>query len=139
MNESLAKIRIDKWLWAARFFRTRNIAKTAIEGGKVHFNGKRVKVSKEVTVGMKLTIRQGAAYASNEKEIVVTQLADKRGSATDAALLYEETPESITRRQEYAQQRKLANLARPTTKPNKKQRRQLNSLHSHITSDDEGY
>lgn len=122
---TLTKIRIDKWLWAARFFKTRSIAKAAIEGGKVHFAGKRVKNSKEIQVGMTLTIRQGSGHAGNEKTVMVTAISDKRGGASDAALLYEETQESITRRNEYAEQRKMANLARPEHKPNKKQRRQI--------------
>lgn len=140
----LTKLRIDKWLWAARFFKTRSIAKTAIEGGKVHFAGKRVKTSKEVTVGMELTIRQGSGHAGNEKTIVITALSDKRGGAADAALLYEETTESIERRANYAEQRKMANLARPDHKPNKKERRKLKDFHSHqannhYSSDDEGF
>lgn len=137
-NQDLTKLRIDKWLWAARFFKTRSIAKAAIEGGKVHFAGKRVKVSKEVVVGMQLTIRQGSGHASNEKEISITALSDKRGSAAEAALLYEETPESVARRADYAAQRKLANLARPDHKPNKKERRQLKEFQSN-RSDHEGY
>lgn len=137
-NQDLTKLRIDKWLWAARFFRTRNLAKAAIEGGKVHFAGKRVKVSKEVAVGMQLTIRQGSGHAGNEKEVKITALSDKRGGAAEAALLYEETPESVARRADYAAQRKLANLARPDHRPNKKERRQLKEFQSNH-SDHEGY
>lgn len=140
---SMEKLRIDKYLWAARFFKTRSIAKAAIEGGKVHFNGKRVKVSKDVQVGMRLTIRQGSATSAQEKEIEITKLSDKRGSAADAALLYRETDESITRRAAYSEQRKLANLARPDSKPSKKDRRKLKQFrdsHSdNYGSDDEGY
>lgn len=122
---STAKVRLDKWLWAARFYRTRNLAKQAIEGGKVHFAGSRVKTSKEISVGDELTIRQGSATSMSEKSIIVKALSTQRGNATIAQTLYEETGESIKRREFYAEQRKLANLARPDTKPNKKQRRDL--------------
>ncbi len=121
----LTKVRLDKWLWAARFYRTRSLAKQAIEGGKVHYAGSRVKTSKEIAVGDELTIRQGAATAMSEKTIVVTALAVQRGNAEAAQQLYQETDDSIERRAYYADQRKMANLARPDSKPNKKQRRDL--------------
>lgn len=133
-KNDLQKVRIDKWLWAARFFRTRSLAKKAIEGGKVHMGGKhggqRVKTSKEVSVGDTLTIRQGASASMNEKTIIVKALSDNRGNATIAQTLYEETAESVSQREYYHSQRKLANLARPDTKPNKKQRRELQRLKS---------
>ena len=72
------RLRVDKWLWAARFFKTRSIAKTAIEGGKVHLSGQRVKVSREICVGEKLVIKQGW----DEREIIVKALSDKRGPAS---------------------------------------------------------
>ncbi|MDY3305773.1 S4 domain-containing protein [Psychrobacter sanguinis] len=124
-SSSLQKVRLDKWLWAARFYRTRSLAKQAIEGGKVHFAGSRVKTSKEISVGDELTIRQGSATAMTEKTVVVKNLSVQRGNATLAQNLYEETEESLKRREYFAEQRKLANLARPDTKPNKKQRRDL--------------
>ena len=124
-SSSLQKVRLDKWLWAARFYRTRSLAKQAIEGGKVHFSGSRVKTSKEISVGDELTIRQGSATAMTEKTVVVKDLSVQRGNATLAQNLYEETEESLKRREYFAEQRKLANLARPDTKPNKKQRRDL--------------
>ena len=124
-NSSLQKVRLDKWLWAARFYRTRSLAKQAIEGGKVHFAGSRVKTSKEISVGDELTIRQGSATAKTKKTVVVKDLSVQRGNATLAQNLYEETEESLKRREYFAEQRKLANLARPDTKPNKKQRRDL--------------
>lgn len=133
-TEELSKVRIDKWLWAARFYRTRSLAKKAIEGGKVHFgdrnNGQRVKTSKEVCIGDTLTIRQGASASMNEKTVVIKALSDNRGNATIAQTLYEETNESVSQREYYQAQRKLANLARPDTKPNKKQRRELQRLKS---------
>ena len=124
-NINPTKVRLDKWLWAARFFRTRSLAKQAIEGGKVHFEGARVKTSKEISIGDALTIRQGAATAMTEKTVVVKSLSTQRGNATAAQTMYEETEDSIKQRAYYAEQRKLANLARPDTKPNKKQRRDL--------------
>lgn len=131
-NDALQKVRLDKWLWAARFYRTRNLAKQAIEGGKVHFAGSRVKTSKEISVGDELTIRQGSATAMTERTVVVKALSTQRGNATIAQTLYEETEASIKRREYYSEQRKLANLARPDTKPNKKQRRDIQRFkHQH--------
>ncbi len=127
-DSQLSKVRIDKWLWSARFFRTRNLAKKAIEGGKVHIDGQRVKTSKEVSVGDVITIRQGSVTSMSEKTVTVQALSEQRGNATIAQALYQETEESIARREYYHQQRKLANLARPDTKPNKKQRRELQKL-----------
>ncbi len=123
MNDAMEKVRIDKWLWAARFFKTRSLAKQAIEGGKIQVDGQRVKPSKDLTVGLMLTIRQGL----DEKEVQILALSDKRRGAPEAALLYAETEPSRVRRENLAEQRKLAGalLAAPDTKPNKKQRRQI--------------
>ena len=120
------RLRVDKWLWAARFFKTRSIAKTAIEGGKVHLNGQRVKVSREITVGETLVIKQGW----DEKEIVVLGLSAQRGPATVARELYEETAASIEKREREAQARKAAGgaVARPIQKPGKHQRKALERL-----------
>ena len=120
------RLRVDKWLCAARFFKTRSIAKTAIEGGKVHLNGQRVKVSREITVGETLVIKQGW----DEKEIVVLGLSAQRGTATVARELYEETAASIEKREREAQARKAAGgaVARPTQKPGKHQRKALERL-----------
>jgi ribosome-associated heat shock protein Hsp15 len=118
-------MRIDKWLWAARFYRTRTLAKEAIESGRVHYAGSRVKTSKEIAIGDELQIRQGSATAMTEKTVIVEALSAQRGNASAAQLLYSETDESTERRAYYAEQRKLANLARPDNKPNKKQRREL--------------
>lgn len=117
------KIRLDKWLWAARFFKTRALAKTAIEGGKVHYEGQRCKVSKMVEVGASLMIRQGF----DEKEIIVNAVSDKRRGAPEAKLLYEETPASIKRRMDFAESRRVMNAARqaPDHRPNKKERRDM--------------
>ncbi|TCB77469.1 RNA-binding S4 domain-containing protein [Acinetobacter sp. ANC 4173] len=117
-------VRIDKWLWAARFFKTRSIAKSAIEGGKVHFDGERVKVSKEVRVGMELTIQQGF----EKKTVVVKAISNVRGPAPIAQQLYEETEVSLAKRELLASQRKLHNLARPDHRPSKKDRRQISKF-----------
>ena len=120
------RLRVDKWLWAARFFKTRSIAKSAIEGGKVHLDGQRVKVSREITIGETLLIKQGW----DEKEIVVRGLSAKRGPAPAARELYEETLASIEKREREAQARKAAGgaIARPTQKPGKHQRKALERL-----------
>jgi ribosome-associated heat shock protein Hsp15 len=123
---ALDKVRIDKWLWAARFFKTRSLAKQAIEGGKVHVDGQRVKASKDLTVGLLLQIRQGY----DEREVVVTALSEQRRGAPEAALLYQETPASLERRELTAQQRKLAGALEPLSegRPTKKQRRQIHQF-----------
>jgi len=117
------KLRLDKWLWAARFFKTRSLAKAAIEGGKVHLDGQRVKVSREISVGDRLQIRQGW----DEKTVVVNALSDQRRGAPEAQTLYEETPESIARRKSETAARKAAGgmVDRPAHRPTKKQRRQI--------------
>lgn len=120
-----AKLRIDKWLWAARFFKTRSLAKTAIEGGKVQLDGQRVKVSKEVSIGDRLTVRQGW----DEREIIVRALSDQRKGAPIAQTLYEETEASIAKREREAAARRAAgSLARPDHRPDKYARRQLTKL-----------
>ncbi|WP_180187193.1 RNA-binding S4 domain-containing protein [Acinetobacter sp. YH01012] len=123
-HEAIETIRIDKWLWAARFFKTRSIAKAAIEGGKVHHNGERVKVSKEIRVGTELTIQQGF----DKKTVLVKALSGVRGPAPIAQKLYEETEVSIARRELIATQRKLHNLARPDHRPSKKDRRDISKF-----------
>ena len=117
------KLRLDKWLWAARMFKTRSLAKQAIDGGKVQLNGQRVKVSKEICVGDLLRVRQGW----DEKDITVLALSDQRRGAPEAQALYAESDESLQRREENAASRKAAGgmLNRPESRPNKKQRRQI--------------
>lgn len=118
---TVTSMRIDKWLWAARFFKTRSLAKQAIEGGKVHHQNDRVKVSKEVRVGMLLEIKQGF----DKKIVEVLALSEQRGPAPVAQLLYQETSDSIAQRELLSTQRKLHNLARPEHRPSKKDRRQI--------------
>lgn len=117
------KLRIDKWLWAARFFKTRSLAKAAIEGGKVQMDGQRIKVSREVGCGDCLRIRQGW----DERDVVVCKLSDQRRGAPEAQELYQETEESIERRQRSTQARKLAGgmTERPARRPDKRARRQI--------------
>jgi len=117
------KLRLDKWLWAARLFRTRSLAKAAIEGGKVHIGGQRVKVSREIAVGDVLQVRQGW----DEKTVVVRALSDQRRGAPEAAQLYEETAESVKLRESAAAARKAAGgmLDRPAGRPTRDQRRQI--------------
>ena len=119
-------MRVDRWLWAARFFKTRSLAKAAIEGGKVRLGGQRVKPSKEVHVGHVLEIRRGDV----ELTVVVDGLAEQRGSAPVAAQLYTETPTSIEARETLAARRRMerAGLRVPQHKPSKKQRRDLRQL-----------
>lgn len=123
MSESNDKVRLDKWLWAARFFKTRGLAQEAIIGGKVHLNGERVKPARNVAVGDMLEITKGVEHLV----VVVEALSEKRGPAKVAQQLYEETAESIEKRERFAEQRRLASMAvpRPTRKPDKKQRRKL--------------
>jgi len=120
-----SKVRVDKWLWAARFFKTRTPAKTAIEGGKVQIDGQRVKVSREIAPGDVLRVRQGW----DEREIIVAAVSDQRRAAPIAQTLYEETHESIERRSRAAEARKAAGaISRPTQKPGKHERKALERL-----------
>ncbi len=120
-----SKVRIDKWLWAARFFKTRSLAKTAIEGGKVLLAGQKVKVSREVAPGDMLRIRQGW----DEREVKVIATSEQRRAAPIAQSLYEETEASIERRSRAAEARQAAGtLARPSQRPGKHERKALERL-----------
>ncbi|MCD5979925.1 Heat shock protein 15 [Pseudomonas savastanoi pv. glycinea] len=115
-------VRLDKWLWAARFYKTRALAKAAIESGKVHCRGERCKPGKEPRIGDQFQIRAGF----DERTVVVEALSVVRRGAPEAQTLYSETPESITKRENEAALRKAGNLGVTTDgKPTKKQRRQL--------------
>lgn len=125
-NQSIQKedgVRLDKWLWAARFYKTRTLAKAMIEGGKVHYNGQRAKTSKIVEIGAMIKLRQG----NDEKEIEVLALSDQRKGAPEAQKLYQETEKSITEREKIAFARKANALSmpHPDRRPNKKERREL--------------
>jgi len=116
-------LRLDKWLWCARFYKTRNIAANALKTGKVTANGDRAKPSKTVKPGDSLNIRKGPYHYA----ITVLDLAKSRKSAAGAALLYEESPQSISERESVASQLKAEAALIPTTKgrPSKKDRRSI--------------
>lgn len=118
-SDDRAPVRLDKWLWAARFFRTRGLAAEATAGGLVHLSGARVKPAKLVHVGDELAIRRGP----DEVIVIVRGLAERRGPAAQAARLYEETEASRRRREETAARR--AERPRPGGRPTKKARRDL--------------
>nr|WP_040218969.1 ribosome-associated heat shock protein Hsp15 [Haemophilus parahaemolyticus] len=124
------EVRLDKWLWAARFYKTRSIAKAMIEGGKVHYNGQRAKVSKAVEIGAMIKLRQG----NEEKEVEVLALSDQRRGAPEAQLLYQETEKSVKQREAIAFARKANALSmpHPDRRPNKKERRELVKFKDHI-------
>nr|WP_275590774.1 S4 domain-containing protein [Pseudomonas sp. DP-17] len=116
---------MDKWLWAARFYKTRSLAKEAIDGGKVHCRGERCKPGKEPKVGEEYVIRTGF----DERTVVVKALSMVRRGAPEAQLLYEETADSVKRREEASAMRKAGALGVQTDgRPTKKQRRQLFSF-----------
>ncbi|MFF7707451.1 S4 domain-containing protein [Pseudomonas sp. NPDC007930] len=119
------KVRLDKWLWAARFFKTRALAKAAIESGKVHHRGERCKPGKEPRVGDEYQIRAGF----DERTVVVKALSAVRRGAPEAQTLYEETPASLAGRENAAALRKAGAMGIETDgRPTKKQRRQLLGL-----------
>jgi len=126
------KVRLDKWLWAARFFKTRSLAKEAVDGGKVHYNQQRCKPSKIVEVGTELLIRQGFV----EKTIIVENISGQRRNATFAQELYQETDESITKREKASLERKhmMGGQSMPTGKPNKRDRRLIHRF-KNVNSD----
>lgn len=125
MTDSEDKVRLDKWLWAARFYKTRALAKAAIDGGKVHCRGERCKPGKEPKVGEEYQVRTGF----DERTVRVLALSVVRRGAPQAQLLYEETQDSVQRREQAAALRKAGSLGVQTDgKPNKKQRRQLLGL-----------
>ena len=125
-NDATDRIRLDKWLWAARFYKTRSLAKAAVEGGKVHLNGARVKAAKEVVSGDTLTVTRSEV----EQTVIVAAISARRGSASIAATLYDETAESIDKREQHRAERRMlaAGLRVPKTRPNKRQRRALQGL-----------
>lgn len=127
MNDAkAAQMRIDKWLWAARFFKTRSLAKQAIDGGKVHCNGERCKCSREISPGHTLQIRQG----NEELTVVVQALSEQRQGAPQAALLYTETPVSRARRELLRAERQAqhAGDSPETGRPDKQGRRRIHQM-----------
>jgi ribosome-associated heat shock protein Hsp15 len=126
MGEIEDRTRVDKWLWAARFYKTRSLAAAAIAGGKVQVNGERVKRAKPLHLGDEVRIRQGPY----EHQVVVRELSDRRGPAAEAAALYEEKPSSRAAREALALQlRSLHSAFAPGRgRPTKKDRREINRL-----------
>jgi len=125
----IANIRIDKWLWACRFYKTRALAKAAIDGGKIEYQGHKCKPSRFVQLEHVVKLRQGF----DEKTVIVKQLSERRQSASIAQTLYQETAESIQKRLQIAEMRKIA-APRTQGKPDKKQRRQIHRF-KQISSD----
>ncbi|NDV90750.1 ribosome-associated heat shock protein Hsp15 [Alteromonas sp. 345S023] len=122
-NDVTQNIRLDKWLWAARFCKTRAIAREMVQSGKVHYNGQRAKPSKNVELGAMIKVPSGWDI----REIRVLGLSDKRVGAAIAQTLYEETQESVSKREENQAARKLNafHSPKPAHRPDKKQRRQI--------------
>jgi ribosome-associated heat shock protein Hsp15 len=122
----LDPVRIDKWLWAARFFKTRGLAATAVLGGRVHINGERVKPSKAVRVGDVVELTKG----TDRWTVTVTQVAQRRGPASLAQTLYSETDDSRTKREQQALERRLTRApgADLGARPTKQARRRLDAL-----------
>lgn len=122
----MATVRLDVWLWAARFFKTRSLARQAVDGGKVDVNGAGAKPAKTIHIGDELAIRRG-----DERYIVhVAALSEQRGPATVARMLYVETAASLAAREQLAEQRRLTGAAidHPSRRPGKHARRQLRAL-----------
>ncbi len=117
--------RLDKWLWAARFYKTRGLAQAMIDGGKVHYNGQRCKAARSVQVGALVQLWQG----HDEREVEVVALSDKRGNASAAQQLYRETAASLARREAATEARRLqAHEPDEGPRPDKQQRRQRRQL-----------
>lgn len=127
-NNTTEAVRLDKWLWAARFYKTRSVARDMVQGGKVHYNGQRCKPSKAVEVGAVIKLAQGY----EEKEVTIVKVYDKRQAAPLAQMLYQESQTSIEKREQNAIARKNNSFfaPRPDSKPDKKQRRELLKLKS---------
>jgi ribosome-associated heat shock protein Hsp15 len=123
MDDAPEKVRLDKWLWAARFYKTRALASEAINGGHVHLNGNRAKPARAVSIGDTLSIRKGEV----EFIVEVRKLSERRGPAKEALLLYHESEQSRLKREAYAEQRRLlaASDPRPAKRPDKRERRRI--------------
>ncbi|MCB1734375.1 MAG: RNA-binding protein [Gammaproteobacteria bacterium] len=125
VNLEETRVRLDKWLWAARFFKTRALATEAISGGKVHLNGARIKPARPVNPGDRVRIRKGEI----EWDVDVVGLSVKRGPAKEAVTLYRETEESVANRERSAEERRLLRTSpQPDRRPDKRGRRQIRSF-----------
>ncbi|ATA20136.1 heat shock protein Hsp15 [Gibbsiella quercinecans] len=116
-------VRLDKWLWAARFYKTRALARDMIDGGKVHYNGQRGKPSKTVEPNAEIKLRQG----NEERTVIVLAVSGQRRGANEAQQMYQETAASIANREKMALARKMNALTmpHPDRRPDKKERRDL--------------
>ncbi|MCF8056341.1 MAG: RNA-binding protein [Desulfocapsa sp.] len=123
MSDTQGQVRVDKWLWAARFFKTRGLASRAVSGGKVSINGQRAKPAKAVAVGDELIIHKGQV----EQTVTVLDLSSRRGPAAVAGTLYEESEASIEKREKERRERSLsyAGQSMPARRPGKKDRRKI--------------
>ena len=120
---STEQVRLDKWLWAARFYKTRSMAREMIDGGKVHYNGQRTKPGKIVELNATVRLRQG----NDERTIEILEISSQRRGAPEAQLLYRETDVSLEQREKVSQARKMNSLTmpHPERRPDKKERRTL--------------
>jgi ribosome-associated heat shock protein Hsp15 len=118
-----SQVRLDKWLWAARFFKTRSVAREAVAGGKVHLNGNRAKPGRALNIGDELRVQRG----EEEYTITIVELSIRRGPASVARTFYEESEESRIRREKLAEERKLEHQQYATRerRPDKRQRRRI--------------
>ncbi|PCI51252.1 MAG: RNA-binding protein [Moraxellaceae bacterium] len=125
-KQALSSVRIDKWLWAARFYKTRSLAKQAVESGKVHYQGNRVKASKEIGLDSIIAVRRG----EEERTIQVIALSEKRGPAKVAQTLYQETEQSLLARTSISALKQAQRISDPSpdNKPTKKDRRKIMQL-----------
>lgn len=127
MDEATQPVRVDRWLWVARLVKTRALAAEAVKGGRVHVNGQRVKPSRDVRPGDRLEITVGPV----RRAVVVRGTAQRRGPASEAALLYEETAESLQARARHAAERRLASASAPLAhdgaRPTKRDRRRFDA------------
>jgi ribosome-associated heat shock protein Hsp15 len=118
MHDAAEPVRVDKWLWAARFVKTRALGSDAVKGGRVHVNGRAVKPSKDVGPGDRLELSTGPVKIT----VLITATAERRGSAAVAATLYDETAESKAGRAAYAEQRRLDAASAPVRDPDRRGR-----------------
>jgi len=125
-SSKLPPVRLDRWLWAARFYKTRSLAKQAIEGGKIHLNGQRSKPSRSVNIDDEVVVSKG----TDKFQLCVLNLSDKRGPARTAKSLYQETQQSIKKRFEAAEIRKVQHRSEYASKgkPDKRQRRKIHQF-----------
>jgi len=125
-ERDLSQVRLDKWLWAARFYKTRALASAAVSGGKVHLQGQRIKPSRSVKIHDCYQINRGYELY----EIIVEGISARRGPASAAQELYSETDDSIKKREAEAEKRKLAAMQKPISdhRPSKKERRKIRSF-----------